>query len=89
MSDWPPADAPPPVDAPPPTGELVRISVEQYDTMIEHGVLADNDRVELLGGWLVAKMAKTLRHTLGTEQVRETGGRVGMARADISFRKSK
>ncbi len=59
---------------PPAVGDLVRLTVEQYDAMIEHGVLGDADQVELLAGWLVANMAKTLRHTLTIDQVRETLG---------------
>jgi Uma2 family endonuclease len=39
-----------------------RFTVEQYHRMIETGVLTEEDRVELLEGWIVDKMSQHPRH---------------------------
>jgi Uma2 family endonuclease len=39
-----------------------RFSVEQYHRMIETGVLTENDRVELVEGWIVEKMPQKPPH---------------------------
>jgi Uma2 family endonuclease len=39
-----------------------RFTVEQYHRMIETGVLTEDDRVELLEGWIVDKMPQHPRH---------------------------
>lgn len=44
-----------------------QMSVEQYHAMIEAGILTDDDRLELLDGWLVPKMSKNPRHVLVLE----------------------
>ncbi len=49
----------------------MRLSVEQYHQMIRAGILGDEDRVELLEGWLVQKMTKNPPHTLATRLVRD------------------
>jgi Uma2 family endonuclease len=59
----PPGDALP--DAP-----LYRLSVAQYHAMGEHGILGEDDPVELLEGLLVRKMTKYRPHTLTTGLVR-------------------
>ncbi len=41
---------------------LYRFTVEQYRSMIEAGVLSENDRVELLEGWFVSKMTHNPPH---------------------------
>jgi Uma2 family endonuclease len=41
-----------------------RLSVDQYHAMIRAGILTDDDPVELLEGFLVAKMAKNPPHIL-------------------------
>lgn len=41
---------------------LYRFTVEQYDRMVEHGILTANDRVELLKGWVVVKMPQNPPH---------------------------
>lgn len=43
-----------------------RLSVDQYHAMVESGILTEDDAVELLEGWLVAKMAKNPPHCLTT-----------------------
>ena len=43
---------------------LRRITVEEYDAMIESGVFDENDRVELLNGAIMEKMPKALNHEL-------------------------
>src|SRR6266540_3383250 len=52
---------PPPA---PPEEPVFRLTVEQYHTMIEAGVLTDDDPVELLEGILVFKMPKKPNHRL-------------------------
>lgn len=49
---------------------LWRFSVEQYHTMIEAGVIAEDHPVELLGGYLVTKMPKNPPHSSSTFRVR-------------------
>ena len=39
-----------------------RFSVEQYQKMIEAGVLTDDDKIELLEGYLVPKMSRNAPH---------------------------
>src|SRR2546421_6492315 len=48
----------------PPEEPVFLLTVEQYHTMIEAGVLTDDDPVELLEGVLVFKMPKNPRHRL-------------------------
>ena len=55
--------APPaPLSPPPPPGNIYRFTVDQYDRMLERGVITEDDPVELLGGILVRKMPKNPRH---------------------------
>ena len=44
------------------------ISVAVYDKMIEHGILDENDQVELLNGVIVEKMPKGTKHTSATSR---------------------
>ena len=50
-----------------PLDSLWRCSVDQYHEMIHAGILDENDRVELLDGWLVRKMTENPAHTSATE----------------------
>lgn len=50
---------------------LWRWSVEQYHSLIAGGVLTEDDPVELLEGWLVAKMPKNPAHRVATQFVRK------------------
>lgn len=63
-----PAPVPPAI----PTEPIWRMSVEQYLAMAESGILDDSDRVELLDGWLVEKMAKNPPHVASNEFARDT-----------------
>ncbi len=54
-----------------PSDPIWRLTVDQYHEMIRTGILTEDDPVELLEGWLVAKMPKKPRHTLATELTRE------------------
>lgn len=56
---------------PEPTLPIWRLSVSQYHGMIEAGILTEDDPVELLEGWLVAKMPKNPPHRLTTQLTRE------------------
>ena len=47
----------------PPPIPMHRFTVAQYHRMIETGVLTENDRVELLEGWIVDKMPQRPRHS--------------------------
>lgn len=47
----------------PPPIPMHRFTVAQYHRMIETGVLTENDRVELLEGWIVDKMPQHPRHS--------------------------
>jgi Uma2 family endonuclease len=55
ISDTDPWVAPPPL-------AVHRFTVEQYHRMIETGVLTEDDRVELLEGWIVDKMPQHPGH---------------------------
>lgn len=50
--------------------DLWRLSVGQYHDMIKSGILTDDDPVELLGGFLVAKMPKNPPHRAANRLVR-------------------
>jgi Uma2 family endonuclease len=49
-----------------PTEPIWRLSVPQYHQMIQAGILTDDDPVELLEGWLIAKMPKNPPHRVAT-----------------------
>lgn len=51
---------------PPPTNRLARFSVEQYHRMIASGAFTEDDRMELLEGWVVEKMPKNPTHSIVT-----------------------
>jgi Uma2 family endonuclease len=53
-----------------PTQHLYRITVDQYDRMVETGVLDEDDPLELLGGILVRKMPKNPRHSAAATRCR-------------------
>jgi Uma2 family endonuclease len=47
---------------PMPTMPVYRFTVEQYHRMIEREILTENDRVELLEGWITCKMPHNPPH---------------------------
>lgn len=48
-----------------------RITVAQYHAMLEAGVFAEDEQVELLEGWLFHKMAKKATHSVATRTLRK------------------
>jgi Uma2 family endonuclease len=54
-----------------PSDALWRLSVAQYHTMLQVGILEEGDRLELLEGILVAKMTKNPPHRISTKLIRE------------------
>jgi len=56
-----------PVELPP--WLLYRFTVKQYRHMNEIGILTENDRVELLEGWITTKMPRTPPHDAGISLV--------------------
>jgi Uma2 family endonuclease len=54
--------------APAPSG-LYRITVDEYERIIQAGALDDPDRVELIDGHLVQKMAKSAEHGYSTKRL--------------------
>lgn len=48
-----------------------RFTVGQYHAMIEAGVFAEDEQVELLEGWLFHKMAKKATHRYSTRTLRK------------------
>jgi Uma2 family endonuclease len=63
-------------DAVIPDVPIHRLTVAQYLAMTEAGILTDEDRVELLEGWLVAKMSKNPPHASVTRRLRRILDRV-------------
>jgi Uma2 family endonuclease len=55
----------------PSPANVYRITVDQYDRMIESGALGKDDWIELLGGVLVRKMPKNARHTTSSDLCRQ------------------
>lgn len=47
---------------PPPPEPMRRFTVDEFHRMIDAGILGEEDRVELLEGWLVAKMVHNPKH---------------------------
>ncbi len=55
---------------------LLRFTVDEYDRMIETGILTEEDAVELLEGWLTYKTPRTPRHDSRIELARRAIDRV-------------
>jgi Uma2 family endonuclease len=47
---------------------LARLSIQQYHDMIDAGILPEDNRTELLEGWLVEKMTKNNLHIYVNEE---------------------
>ena len=54
-----------------PTDAIWRLSVDQYHTMIDAGILTDDAPVGLLEGWLITKMSKKPSYRIGTRLIRQ------------------
>lgn len=54
-----------------PTDPIWRLSVAQYHHMMQTGILADGDPIELLEGWLVEKMTKNPAHSFAALTTRD------------------
>jgi Uma2 family endonuclease len=50
---------------------IARFSVEQYHRMVESGAFTENDRLELIEGWVVQQMAKGPGHEYAVGQGEE------------------
>lgn len=58
--------------APPiPVSELYRFTVNQYERMGEVGILTEDDRVELIDGYLVIKMGKNPPHVWSVDSIEQ------------------
>lgn len=57
--------------SPEPGDQFFRMSVEGYHEAARLGILTESDRVELLEGWLVAKMTKKPPHTIAKGLVQD------------------
>ncbi len=53
--------------------QLWRLSVEQYHAMVRHGILTEEHEVELLDGILVAKMTKSIAHSVAILRIPTKG----------------
>lgn len=52
----------PELDPAPPPYPVKRFTVDEYHRMIDAGVFADDDRFELLEGWIIPKMSRNPPH---------------------------
>src|SRR5208283_5568309 len=60
----------------PPVSKVYRLTVDQYQRMIEEGILGPDDRVELLEGYLVTKMPHNPPHDATVVRINRRLGRV-------------
>lgn len=54
-----------------PPEPIARITVGQYHAMLDAGVFAQDEQVELLEGWMFPKMAKKANHRFATRALRK------------------
>lgn len=73
-----PASTPPPVYTPPFGGMacLRKFTVDEYHRMIEAKILTEEDPVELLEGYLVLKMPRSLAHDFAIRSLTKELGRI-------------
>jgi Uma2 family endonuclease len=50
---------------------LARLTVDQYEAMVDSGVFTKRDRFQLINGLLVTKVSKSPRHVLAARNVRD------------------
>ena len=69
-----PSDLPASIEpsVPPYLSHLYRLTVKQYDRMVEVGILGNRDRVELIEGMLVAKMGRNRPHIVSGKKALRT-----------------
>jgi Uma2 family endonuclease len=60
-----------PMTLPTPAG-VYRLTVDQYDRMVQSGAIGEHDPVELLGGVLVRKIPKSPEHEWAIAEIWET-----------------
>jgi Uma2 family endonuclease len=65
------APLPSPATAFPPTNAVRRFTVEEYHELIRVGVLKEEERVELLEGWIVHQMTHNPLHDMVVDRVQE------------------
>lgn len=70
MATVPPIDPPAMGWAPPPES-IYRLTVDQYEAMVDRGLLTRRDRLHLIDGILVAKMTKKPPHVTACEKTRD------------------
>ncbi len=63
----------------PPQSGLYRFSVEQYERMGAVGILTEEDKVELVDGFLVSKLTKNEPHSFACTVAREALSRIILA----------
>jgi Uma2 family endonuclease len=51
--------------------DLYRLSIQQYHAIADDGILAEDDPVELLGGWLIRKMTRKPAHPVAVDLHRD------------------
>src|SRR5437762_14266187 len=66
-----PPSSPPPSSAPLLVNSLYRFTVTQYHQLVQTGVLAEDDRVELIAGWIVEKMTHNPSHDATVDRLAE------------------
>jgi Uma2 family endonuclease len=55
---------------------VCRFTVNQYEEMIQKGIIMEDDPIELLDGWIIPKMTKHPPHVLASELVRDALSRI-------------
>jgi Uma2 family endonuclease len=55
---------------------IYRLTVEQYHGMVSANILTEEDRVELLGGWLVPKVTKRQPHNVASGLINDSLSRM-------------
>ena len=65
-----------------------RITVDEYERIIEAGVLEDPGRVELIDGEMVDKMGKKAEHSYAAKEVAQGAGPPAAGRMDVAERRA-
>jgi Uma2 family endonuclease len=59
-----------------PPDYIWRMSVEQYHRMVQSGILDEDDRIELLEGWLIPQMTKNPPHRIAVKLIHDALARL-------------